>query len=147
MEEIGHFGLCLAWLMSLFGICGGVFAGVRKNSIWLRSVVNSTVLLCLCVGVAIFSLGYSFYHDDYTNQYVWQFSNKDMDWIYKITAIWGGMDGSMLLWAFMLSVSGCIVALRTSNYPRLLMPWVLAVVNSSIFFFLNVVDFFTNPFR
>jgi cytochrome c-type biogenesis protein CcmF len=57
------------------------------------------------------------------------------------------MDGSMLLWAFFLTACGSIVASRAHTYPRTLMPWVLAVVNSSSLFFLSVVVFFTNPFR
>ncbi|MCB0337249.1 MAG: heme lyase CcmF/NrfE family subunit, partial [Bdellovibrionales bacterium] len=53
----------------------------------------------------------------------------------------------MLLWCAMLGVCGAVVAARSSRYPQSLMPWVLAVANSSSFFFLTVVVFFTNPFR
>jgi cytochrome c-type biogenesis protein CcmF len=74
-----------------------------------------------------------------------------MPWIYKITAIWGGMDGSMLFWALILSLSGSIAAYSSRHYSEALqrnfMPYVLAVINSSILFFLTVVVFETNPFR
>lgn len=147
MDQFGHFTLCLAWLLALVGTLSGAFAGFTRRKNWLQVTVYATLLVCLCTGLAIFVLGYGFLTDDYTNQYIWQHSNKDMDAIYKIAAIWGGMDGSMLLWAFMLTVSAAIVAFRTNTYPRNLMPWVLAVINSSTLFFLTVVVYLTNPFR
>ena len=93
MQELGHFSLVVAWGLALFGFIAGLYAGYKKNHAWFLSVRSSTMLVSLGVGIAIFALGYSFLHDDYTNKYVWQFSNKDMPSIYKISAIWGGMDG------------------------------------------------------
>ena len=147
MQELGHFSLVVAWGLALFGFIAGLYAGYKKNHAWFLSVRSSTMLVSLGVGIAIFALGYSFLHDDYTNKYVWQFSNKDMPSIYKISAIWGGMDGSMLLWCFILSLSSALVAWWSLSYRTSMMPYVLAISNSSSLFFLTVVVFVTNPFR
>ncbi|RIL11315.1 MAG: cytochrome C biogenesis protein [Proteobacteria bacterium] len=147
MNEIGHYSACLAWFLSLFGVLAGLYAGYSSKRRWFLSVIASTTGASICVTIATFALGYLFLHDDYTNAYVWQYSNKDMNPIYKFTAIWGGMDGSMLLWCFMLSVSSFLVAFNAKSYPRLLAPWVLAVANSSVLFFLTITVFVTNPFR
>jgi len=147
MAQFGNFALCLAWALSLFGVAAGIYAGKNGKASLFRSVVNSTILVCLSSLLAIFSLGYCFLHDDYSLQYVWQFSNHDMDSIYKISAIWGGMDGSMLLWGAILSVSGAVVAIQSLKQSWRYMSWVLAITNSSVLFFLSVVVFLTNPFR
>ncbi|MCL4146678.1 UNVERIFIED_CONTAM: hypothetical protein GTU68_022983, partial [Idotea baltica] len=147
MNEFGNLCLTLAWLLSLLGTVFGALSAYKQNeSLILVSkqkliAVSSTTLL------ALISLGIMFLSDDYSNQYVWQTSNKGMPWIYKITAIWGGMDGSMLLWASMLSVSTGIVALMYKQYPLKLFSWVIPVLHSNLLFFLTLLLFFTNPFR
>jgi cytochrome c-type biogenesis protein CcmF len=147
MQEFGHFALALAWLLALFGMIAGIYAGYVKSSSWFLTVRNATMLVGGSTGVALFALGYSFYHDDYTNKYVWQFSNIDMPWQYKVSAIWGGMDGSMLLWCFMLAASCGVVAWRSTTYRTSMMPYVLGVCNSTTLFFLTITFYLTNPFR
>jgi cytochrome c-type biogenesis protein CcmF len=147
MAQFGHFALCASWLVALFGVLAGLYGGKTGKRSWSAAVVNATVLVGVCAGLATLALCYGFYISDFSNQYIWEHSNRDMPAVYKISALWGGMDGSMLLWAFFLTLCGAIVAARSHTYPRALMPWVLAVVNSSSLFFLTVVVFFTNPFR
>lgn len=147
MAQFGHFALCVSWLLALLGVFAGLYGGKTGKKRWYDLVVNATVLVGVCAGLSTAALCYGFYTSDFSNQYIWEHSNRDMPGVYKISALWGGMDGSMLLWAFFLTLCGAVVALRSHTYPRRLMPWVLAVVNSSACFFLTVVVFFTNPFR
>src|SRR5690606_16038622 len=147
MNDFGHFSVALAWFLALFGFLAGLYAGWRRSEAWYESTVASTIAVAVCTSFALFSLGYSFVVSDFSNQYVWQFSNRDMPFIYKITAIWGGMDGSMLLWCFFLASLSAAVAYRSIEYSRILRPWILAVINSSSLFFLTIVVFVTNPFR
>lgn len=147
MGEFGHFALVCAWFLALFGFVAGAYAGLKAHDRLFLSVRNGTILCALCLMLSTGALGYQFLTDDYTNQFVWQFSNSSMQAIYKISAIWGGMDGSMLLWALILSCSGAIVAYSSVSMPRRLMPWVLSILNSSTLFFTSVVLYLTNPFR
>jgi cytochrome c-type biogenesis protein CcmF len=147
MNTVGSFSLLLAWAFALFGFIGGAYAGKSGSRQWFAAVQNATVLVGILAGLSVFALAQLFVSDDYSNQYVWQFSNRTMPVIYKVSAIWGGMDGSMLLWAFILSLSGAIVGFWSHQGPRLLMPWVLSIINSSSLFFLTVTLFLSNPFR
>jgi cytochrome c-type biogenesis protein CcmF len=70
-----------------------------------------------------------------------------MPWVYKITAIWGGMDGSMLLWSFLVAVFCALVARASARYPRPLCAWLYAFLNSSTLFFTTITLFLTDPFR
>jgi cytochrome c-type biogenesis protein CcmF len=147
VAEFGHYALCLAWLLTLVGIGSGIVAGRKQSAAWLETSIAATVLVFVGSFIALAALAFAFLTNDYTNQYVWQHSNRDMSPIYKVTAIWGGMDGSMLLWAALLTLSGMLVAVNAYHYGRKLVPWVLAVVNSSSMFFLSITVFYTNPFR
>jgi cytochrome c-type biogenesis protein CcmF len=147
--EFGQFSLCLAWLLALGGVVGGALVGSRAVVVPARveALRRVTMLVAVTLGIALAALGYLFVTNDYSVQYVWQYSNRDMPWIYKITAIWGGMDGSMLLWCFLVAGFGACVAARSLLYPRPLVPWLYSFLNSSTLFFTSITLFLTNPFR
>lgn len=149
MVEFGQFALCLAWLLALTVVIGGAFVGCgpRATPGRLESLRRGTILVVVTLGLALVALGYAFVTNDYTVQYVWQYSNRDMPWIYKITAIWGGMDGSMLLWCFLTAMFAACVALRSPVYPRAIVAWLFSFLNSSTLFFTTITLFLTNPFR
>ncbi len=149
MVEFGQFSLCLAWLLALGGVVGGALVGSRSVVVPARveALRRVTMLVAVTLGIALAALGYLFVTNDYSVQYVWQYSNRDMPWIYKITAIWGGMDGSMLLWCFLVAGFGACVAARSLLYPRPLVPWLYSFLNSSTLFFTSITLFLTNPFR
>lgn len=70
-----------------------------------------------------------------------------MPTIYKITAVWGGMDGSMLLWATFLGLGVSLLAYQSRKLASPFMSWVLVAAHSSTLFFTSVTLFSTNPFR
>ncbi len=147
--EFGHFALALAWILALVGSLGGIWLGVRGRArlAHVELLRRMTIGVALCLGCSLVALGAAFVSNDYSVQYVWQYSNRDMPWIYKITAIWGGMDGSMLLWCFLVAAFAALVARASLAYPRPLAPALLGFLNTSPLFFTSVTLFFTNPFR
>lgn len=147
MSDLGHFSLAISWFLALLGLICGIWAGAKRSERWFHTTRNATALSSAASLISLIALGVCFYQNDYSLQYVWQYSDRSMPDIYRLTAIWGGMDGSMLLWCAMLGVSAAIVAWQSSRHSRVLMPWVLAVLNSSALFFLTITLFYTNPFR
>lgn len=146
MNEFGFFLLVAAWMTSLAGIATGILNrnehGGKFPVTHLLSILGAAFSV-----LGLVALGTLFVAGDYSNQYVWQFSNNSMPTLYKITAIWGGMDGSMFLWATFVSIAGAIFSWqqRRDSSPRI--TYAIATLHSSVFFFLTVVLFFTNPFR
>jgi cytochrome c-type biogenesis protein CcmF len=146
MVALGHFSLCLAWLFTLAGIFFGCYAGLSKKQSCFLALRNLCIICAVLMILSLAGLAAAFLTDDYTNQYVWQHSNMTMSDLYKFTAIWGGMDGSMLLWAAVLTVNvGIVAALYRKNHQ--LMSWVLTTLLTCQLFFVTVVVFLTNPFR
>jgi cytochrome c-type biogenesis protein CcmF len=145
MGELGNFLLIGGWVFSAISLFAGVAAGESYQRYLLSR--NSTLVASAFFLGALVLLGGLFLTDDYTNQFVWQFSNKTMSSVYKVSAIWGGMDGSMLLWLSILAVSGALLAKQTSTYPRSFRAWTLVGYQLSSLFFATIVVFVTNPFR
>jgi cytochrome c-type biogenesis protein CcmF len=147
MVDFGHFSLSLSWLLSLYAMIVGCIGSKKLDIRFINSCKNALILGCIALALATISLGLSFQNDDYSIQYIWQYSNREMPAIYKWSAIWGGMDGSMLLWCFILSISCTVVALTIKNTPYKLAGWSMSSLASTLFFFTTVTLFFTNPFR
>jgi len=147
INDLGSYLLLISWGLALLGFAIGIYSGVTKKEAWLESGRRATVVVAVVSIASLLCLGYLFLVSDFSNQYVWQFSNRDMPIVYKFTAIWGGMDGSLLLWCAFLAVCSGLVAYNLSAYPKSFQPWLVAVVNSSTLFFLTVVTYLTNPFR
>ncbi len=154
MIEFGHFALCFGWLLALIGVCAGAFIGFKRRKIgdqatqaYVELLRLVTIGVALALGCSLAGLGYGFVTNDYSIQYIWQYSNRSMPWIYKITAIWGGMDGSMLLWCGLVALFCAAVARGARSYPRPILPWLYCFLNSSTVFFTTITVFLTNPFR
>ncbi len=147
MNILGQILLFSAWSLVLVGFLTGGILGFKQNYRYNFLLRMGTVFAGLIGVSALVVLAVLFLNDDYTNQYVWQHSNRGMSDIYKITAIWGGMDGSMLLWAVLITFFSAIVGLTSGKYSPQLIPYLVCVLNSSGLFFLTVVLYFTNPFR
>ncbi len=149
MIEFGQFALCSAWILACVGVVFGAWVGARSSSslAHVELLRRTTIATAIALACAIVGLGYGFVTNDYSIQYVWQYSNRDMPWIYKITAIWGGMDGSMLLWCCLVAGFCALVARASTKYPRPLRAWLYCFLNSSTLFFTTITVFLTNPFR
>lgn len=145
--DFGNFTLVTAWLVTLLGFFLGITGAIKKNSDYTLSARNSLFFGFILATAALIFLAVAFINHNYSYLYVWQHSNNDMPWYYLISAVWGGMDGSMLLWAFLMCLFSTIVAAKLESVPRDLASWLIPILSISCNFFLLVVVFLTNPFR
>lgn len=148
MREFGNFSLCAAFLLSLYGLGGGLLAASTRHYKLTLSARNALSLAGGFTVLSLICLGYAFVTHDYQTLYVWQHSNNAMHPLYLISAIWGGMDGSMLLWAAIMGIfSFLLVTRRNEGIPRDIVAWLIPILSGAIAFFLGVVTILTNPFR
>jgi len=139
--------LALLLAVSLYGAWASWTGGRRRDGRWIRSGENAVYLnLALALGAYAF-LAYYFLTDTFQVAYVATNSSTRQPWIYKLSAVWGGMDGSVLLWAAILSgySAACVRLNRRQN--RALMPYVTATLCGVMAFFASVLVFASNPFR
>ena len=145
MIEVGHFSLCCAWLITVYGLLVLLFS--RGRTSFVKSGLIALPLSALALMTSLVALSSCFLSNDYALQYVWQYSNRGMSDLYKVTAVWGGMDGSMLLWSVILSCSGALLWLDLRGVTLKNSRWTAFVFFTTLFFFETVTIFFTNPFR
>lgn len=98
------------------------------------------------VGLAILVLAYAFVTHDFRIRYVARYSDRSMPLPYLFASLWGGQDGSLLWWSFLLAgYTGACVAWMKGRY-RELQPYVIATLMSIMGFFLVLMLFAANPF-
>ncbi len=89
---------------------------------------------------------HAFVTDNYTIKYVQHYSNTVQPFIYKLTSYWGGLDGSIMFWAFLLAVFGSTAVYVNRERHRELMPYVVAIISVVQMFFLFLMVVHNNPF-
>lgn len=147
MLNLGAFLVAGAWLLSLYGLTTGIAGAKGKLSKLTRSSETASYLAALFILGALAYLASAFINHDYRFLYVWRYSNNTMHPAYLISSVWGGMDGSLLLWAGISSCYAALAVLRNRGTNRELMSWVTPILHLNTCFFLTVVLFLTNPFR
>ena len=147
MENIGALALLLAFCLAAYATVGSV-AGRLKNKPFLiisaqRAVYAVWALLTLSGGLLV----YAFLTHDYRLAYVAAHSNRDMPTLYKFTALWGGQEGSLLLWTWILSCYAAVVVFMNRRKFRDMMPYVTAVITTTLAFFVGLIVFPLSPFQ
>ena len=146
IPELGHFALimalCTALIQAFFPIAGAA----RQNWLWMSMARPVARLQFSFLCIAFFSLMYAFITNDFSVTYVAQNSNTTLPLIYRISAIWGAHEGSLLLWALILGIWTFAVTIFSRNLPEVFVARVLGVMGFVSIGFLLFMLFTSNPF-
>jgi cytochrome c-type biogenesis protein CcmF len=129
IAELGTLSLILALGFALLQATVPLLGSARVC--WAQAVSCAKPLVIgqtLFITLAYLILTFAFVSDDFSVAYVANHSSLELPWWYKMTAVWGGHEGSMLLWVFILAGWSCAVALRSTHLPPTLYAQVLAVL-------------------
>lgn len=144
--EIGHFALLSAFAIALLQIIFP-FIGIVKNQPQLQQLAPSmAVAQAVAMLVSFIGLMASFYHNDFSLSYVANHSNSLMPWFYKLSATWGGHEGSLLLWVCILALWCACVAVFSGALPLIMRARVLVVLALIQSLMLALVIFTSSPF-
>jgi cytochrome c-type biogenesis protein CcmF len=131
-------------------VYGGVAAGVGARTGRL-ALVESAQHAALGVFVLVTScfalLTYAFLTFDFSVRYVATNTNLGTPFYYRITGVWGALEGSIILWAWMLALYTIILIVRHRVGARELYPWALATMLGILTFFLLVMTVAAPPFQ
>ena len=146
IPELGHLALILALLTALV-LAVAPFAGaMRGNPRWMAVAPSAAAGMFVFHLLAIACLAWAFAANDFSVLYVATNSNALLPLHYRIAAVWGAHEGSLLLWSFILSGWTLAVAARSVSLPREVSARVLAVLGFIAAGFLCFMLFTSNPF-
>ncbi len=146
MVFIGNFALALALLLAVYATGASVIGARRKLPALVESAAHAMWATAGMVAVAAAVLWSALLHNDFTVAYVAQHSSTTLPTFYKVTAFWGGQEGSLLFWTLLLTVFGAIVAWQNRRADPVLTPYVFMCLSLVSIFFLGMLNFVTSPF-
>jgi len=146
IPEIGHFALILALAIALMLGTLPLIGASRGIEGWIALARPAAQGMFVFVAIAFGCLAYSFVSNDFSVLYVTEHSNSALPLHYRIAAVWGGHEGSMLLWMLMLSGWSLAVSLFSRNLPDDMVARVLAILGLVASGFLLFILFTSNPF-
>jgi len=147
IAELGHFALVLAFVVALLQSILPL-AGVHTGNLPLQRMARSLApVQFLCLLLSFLGLTWAFIQNDFTLDYVSRQSNTQLPLEYKISAVWGGHEGSLLLWVLVLAGWGAAVAVFGRGLPREMTARVLAIMGMVNLAMMAFVLITSNPFR
>jgi len=147
LDLFGSFALLLAFLCGVYAFGGGIAAIVTRRPLLIKSARNAGMAACVLIWLGFGSLAYLFQTDNFSMAYVVEHSNRTLSHLFKLTAIWAGQEGSLLLWSFLLSVYVFSVLFAYRGKHPELMPYVGVVLAGVQLFFLTFNNFLASPFH
>ena len=144
--ELGQFALILSLCLSAALFVLPLVGAHYGSNVLMQSGRSLAAGFFIFVAFAFCCLVYSFLHDDFSVKYVASNSNSLLPYYYKISAVWGGHEGSLLLWIFMLAGWTFAVAIFSRSLPLDMQARVLAVMGFVAVGFLSFILFTSNPF-
>jgi len=144
--EAGHFALILALFVALTQSILPLAGASRGDVGWMAVGRSAALTQFALIALAMLALMYAYITSDFTVLNVVQNSHTDKPLLYQITGVWGNHEGSMVLWVFMLSLCGALVALFCDNLPAELRARVLAVQGMIGVGFLLFILLTSDPF-
>ncbi|MBT4286092.1 MAG: heme lyase CcmF/NrfE family subunit [Deltaproteobacteria bacterium] len=143
--NIGYFAL-LTSLGLMFYASLALTLGIKydKNELILSAKL-SFIAKFILIAVAFASLTYAFIVDDFSIQFVSLHSSSDLPLFYKITAVWGGMEGSLLLWELILSFFIVCIIINYHKINRDILPYSLIILSLISLFLLFLLVGWSNP--
>src|SRR5215468_3291735 len=146
MASLGSFLLLASFVVCSYAAVASV-AGVRRRSRRLiESGIGAFYLICALMTCASAVMINAFLTDDFSINYVAHYSDSVQPLFYKITSYWGGLDGSIMYWVFLLSISGSTAIYVNREQHRELIPYVVAIISIVEMFFLFLMVIHNNPF-
>nr|WP_220099564.1 heme lyase CcmF/NrfE family subunit [Alteromonas lipotrueiana] len=145
--EIGNIALVLALVCAILLAVYPMAGAAKGHSALIASARPLAAGMFIFTLIAFVCLSYAFATDDFSVAYVAQHSNSRLPLQYKLTAVWGGHEGSFLLWVLMLSLWSVAVAIFSRSVPAEMVARVLAVLGMVAIGFYLFMLLTSNPFE
>src|SRR6266568_5802414 len=128
MHDIGAYALRCAFVVALYAVSMALLGVRLGRQEMVRSAERATYGVFGLISIAMLAMLYALLSHDFHLQYVANVSNRAMPTFYVIAALWGGQEGSMLLWLWLLTLYSALVVGQNRYRNRELMPYVISTL-------------------
>ena len=146
LAEVGSILIGLSLFSSLYAAFALIFGLKKEDFRWQRSARNAVYSSAGLLLLALLLLVIAFITDQFQLSYVASHSSLALPFFLKLSALWAGQEGSLLLWAFLQALFSALVARRLSA-EEALDTWAVFVMSLVTIFFIAMTLIFSNPFR
>ena len=147
MVAVGNGTLLIAFVVAAFTAIAGFLSARWKSPRLYESAVRASVALFILSSITILALLYALVTRDFSVKYVASYTSTALPLFYTVSALWAGQSGSLLFWAWLISVFTIIVLRQNRDKNQQQMPYVIGILSFVAFFFLLLLVFTTNPFE
>ena len=128
MAELGRAALVVTLGLCLYALVAGTLAASSRRRRLALSARNALIAAFGTTLVAAAVLAAGFLRNDFSLTYVADHSNRSLSGVYKLSAVWGGQEGSLLLWLLILTGYSALAVWVNRNRTRDLVVWVTPVL-------------------
>lgn len=146
IAEVGRNLVALSLVLSLYTGVAALGGIRRRDDRWAQSAQRGLVATAALLGAALLLLLLAFLINDFSVRYVAQHSATFLPVYLKISAVWAGQEGSLLLWCALQALFGALAVTRPSEKARALAPWATVFLSLITAFFVAVTALLSNPF-
>jgi cytochrome c-type biogenesis protein CcmF len=147
MASLGYYLLLAAFVACAYAAAISVAGARRRSRALVESGIGAFYLVAAIMTAASAVIVYTFVTGDYSIKYVQRYSDSALPLFYKVTSYWGGLDGSVMFWVFLLSLFGSAAVYINRERHRELVPYVVSVIAVVQMFFLYLMIIHNNPFE
>src|SRR5258708_27721069 len=115
--EVGQFALILSFCLSVSQAFFGLVGAWRGKPVWMSVARPAVTGQFVFVAVAFACLVYCFVNYDFSVKYVAHNSNSHLPLFYRVAALWGAHEGSLLLWISILAIWSVAVSAFFRQFP------------------------------
>jgi cytochrome c-type biogenesis protein CcmF len=147
MAGLGRGCLVLALAVCAYGVAAALYGARASAQSWVESGRRAVYSLALILTVAYVVLELAFLRNDFGFTTVADTSSRTTPGLYRAAAVWASQEGSLLLWAWLLSLWSSLVLFLTRRRLREITPYAIAILLGIAAFFVSLMVFYANPFE
>jgi cytochrome c-type biogenesis protein CcmF len=147
LAEIGFIALALSFAAAVFGAAASLYGARRHLPVWIDSGRNAALLTFPLLLVSTLCLLIGLMTQDYQISYVWAVTNPTTPMFFRVTALWGSQQGSLLFWNLLMAGFAFVALLANWKLNPRLMPYVTVYSMATLAFFVGLSLFMENPFE
>ncbi len=135
MTELGRISIVLSVVSCLWAVLALSIGLKQRHDRFIRSGRHGIIAAFVLSSLAVIALEYAFLVHDYSLRYVWEHSSQQQPLVYRVTALWGGMAGSLLFWFWLLCICGLILVWQAYRQRERLIDFALVPLAITQLFF------------